>query len=254
MFRGMRVAVVVPAYNEERHIAHTVCTVPEWVDHVVVVDDASRDATSARVAAIADPRVSLVRRPTNGGVGAAILTGYSRALELGVDAAAVMAGDAQMDPAELPSLLGPLAEERADYVKGNRLDHPELWQRMPRPRVVGNLALTWLTRYASGYRTIRDSQCGYTAIARRSMQRIDAERVYPRYGFPNDLLAHLHELGARVVDVPVTPIYGDENSGIRLPLAVFSLSWVLARSFVLRQWRTHVRRAVRALPAPGATP
>lgn len=250
MYRGMRVAVVVPAYNEERHIERTVRTVPAWVDHVVVVDDASRDATSERVEELGDPRVSLVRRPVNGGVGAAILTGYARALELGADAAAVMAGDAQMDPGELPVLLDPLAAGAADYVKGNRLGHPELWRRMPRSRVVGNLALTWLTRYASGYRTISDSQCGYTALCRAMLLRLDAERVYPRYGFPNDLLAHLRELGARVVDVPVTPIYADETSGIRLHLAVFTLSWVLARSFVLRQWRTHVRRDVRALPAP----
>lgn len=252
MYRGLRVAVVVPAYNEQRHVERTVRTVPAWVDRIVVVDDASSDGTADRVSSIDDPRVHLVRRPVNGGVGAAILSGYQHAADLGADAVAVMAGDAQMDPAELPALLDPLVEDRADYVKGNRLDHPELWERMPRGRVLGNFALTWLTRYVAGYRSVRDSQCGYTALSRRYILQIDVSRVYPRYGFPNDLLSHLHELEARVVDVPVTPIYGDETSGIRIPLAVFSLSWVLARAFVLRQWRTHVRRGVRALPARGA--
>ncbi|GMV40357.1 MAG: hypothetical protein AMXMBFR64_20730 [Myxococcales bacterium] len=253
MYRGMRVAVVVPAYNEERHVERTVMTVPPWVDLVVVVDDASTDGTAARVEGLRDERVRLHRRAVNGGVGAAILAGYGRAAELGAEAVAVMAGDAQMDPAELPALLDPLADGRADYVKGNRLDHPELWTRMPRARVIGNLALSWITRFVAGYPGIWDSQCGYTAISRSFIVQIDADRLYPRYGFPNDLLAHLRELDARVVDVPVTPIYGDEASGIRLPLAVFSLSWVLARAFALRQWRTHVRRGVRELPARGAT-
>jgi glycosyltransferase involved in cell wall biosynthesis len=252
MYRGMRVAVVIPAYNEERHIVPTVRSVPAFVDTVIVVDDCSSDRTVERVMPLVCERVQLVLRERNGGVGAAILSGYELAVELEADVAAVMAGDGQMDPAELPSLLDPLAEDQADYVKGNRLWHPELWSRMPRTRVFGNRALSVLTRFSSGYRHVTDSQCGYTALTRRFLAQIDSERVYPRYGFPNDLLAHLKELDARVLDVPVTPIYGDEQSGIRPHLAIFTLTYVLARAFVLRQWRTHVRR-LRALPAPSRT-
>ena len=249
MYRGMRVSVVIPAYNEESHIEATLASVPELVDDVVVVDDCSADGTRDRIEAVRTARVHVVRHERNGGVGASILTGYRLSVELGADVAAVMAGDGQMDPHELPALLDPIAEGTADYVKGNRLGHPELWQRMPRERILGSYALTWLTRFTSGYRDLNDSQCGYTALARPLLERLESGRIYPRYGFPNDLLAHLRELGARVSECPVTPIYGTEQSGIRVPLAVFSLSYVLLRSYVLRQWRTHVRRGLPALPA-----
>jgi glycosyltransferase involved in cell wall biosynthesis len=238
MYRSLRVAVVIPAYNEARAIGATVAGVPEFVDEVIVVDDASHDDTSERARAAAAPRAArcrVLRHEANRGVGAAISTGYRHALLGACDAVAVMAGDGQMDPLDLPRVLDPIADDRADYVKGNRFLHPEIWTAMPPSRIVGNLALSAATRITSGYRHIFDSQCGYTAVHRRVLATIDLDALFPRYGYPNDLLSRLSIANARVVDVPVRPIYGPHwKSGINLRTAVHPIPWVLLRSLGTR--------------------
>ncbi len=231
----MSTAVVIPAFNEELAIAAAIRSVPDFVDHIIVVDDASRDSTWRRAAAMTGGRLEILRHGANRGVGAAIVSGYRRTLALGLDTTAVMAGDGQMDPADLPSLLDPIADGRADYTKGNRFAHPDLWRTMPAARIAGNLALSLVTRMTSGYRQMFDSQCGYTAITRAALELVDLDRVFPRYGYPNDLLARLHVVGARVMDVPVRPVYGPRwRSGIRLRTVVYPIAFVLARSWLER--------------------
>jgi glycosyltransferase involved in cell wall biosynthesis len=242
MFRDLRIAVVVPAYNESEKIAATVRSVPDYVDDVFVVDDASTDDTSARARG-SDRAVEVVRHPDNRGVGAAIATGYRRALAAGADIAVVMAGDGQMDPEDLPSLLAPIAEGIADYVKGNRFKHPDVWTAMPKSRIVGNVLLSAATRVTSGYHHVFDSQCGYTAIHRRALTSIDLDVLWARYGYPNDLLSRLYVAGVRVVDVPVRPIYGDHwRSGINIGTALHPIPWVL-----LRSWGTRLAAQARRL-------
>jgi len=251
MYRSLRIAVVIPAFNEQASIADVVSLVPAFVDRVLVVDDASSDATRGRAAAVSDPRVEVLGHERNRGVGGAIVTGYRRALALRVDAVAVMAGDGQMDPHDLPGLLDPIAEGRADYVKGNRFAHGDVWRVMPWTRLVGNLCLSWATRLTSGYRHVFDSQCGYTAIARPALADLDLSRVFPRYGYPNDLLARLHSVGARVVDVPVRPVYGPEwRSGIRPHHAVYPVGFALARSWGERLARRAMASQVEGPAAP----
>lgn len=242
MYRGLTVAVVIPAHNEEALLPVTLDGLPGFVDHAIVVDDASTDAT-AHVAA--HPRLELIRHPINQGVGGAIVSGYRRALALGADVAVVVGADAQMDPAEMSSLIDPVVDDAADYVKGDRLGHPEVVARMPAVRLFGNRVLTLLTRLSSGY-PVRDSQCGYTALARATLTRLPLDDLYPRYGFPNDLLAKLAEVGARVVDRPVTPIYGEEQSGIRITRVVGPILWLLLRSGVRRVRRQRRRLALEA--------
>ncbi len=146
-----------------------------------------------------------------------------------------MAGDGQMDPADLPRLLGPIACGRADYVKGNRFARAEVWRTMPQLRLVGNILLSLLTRAASGYWHLFDSQCGFTAATRQALSAIEIERIYPGYGYPNDLLARLWVAGVRVMDVPVRPIYGPLwHSGISLRTAIYPVLFVVLRSFVWR--------------------
>lgn len=236
MYRQLQVCVVLPAYNEARPIGAAVETVPAFVDHVVVVDDASADDTAARATAAGAERAGfeVIRHAANRGVGAAIATGYRRGLALGADAIAVMAGDGQMDPADLPTVLDPIADDRADYVKGNRFLHPAVWSEMPAARIVGNVVLSAATWVTSGYRHVFDSQCGYTAISGRAARQLEGEldAMQPRYGYPNDLLSRLNVAGMRVVDVPVRPIYGPYwKSGIRLGTALGPIPWVLLRSW-----------------------
>ena len=235
MYLGLRVAVVIPAFNEEQAIARAIRTVPHFVDDVIVVDDASHDETSLRAARAAADHVTVVRHEANRGVGAAIVTGYRRALALGADVVAVMAGDGQMDPADLPALLAPIASGEADYVKGNRFRHPDIWHAMPLTRLAGNIILSTLTKAVSGYWRLFDSQCGYTAITRRALLALELDRVFERYGYPNDVLARLHAAGARVVDVPVRPVYGATwKSGIKLRTVFYPVLFVLARAWAAR--------------------
>jgi hypothetical protein len=157
-----------------------------------------------------------------------------------------MAGDGQMDPRDLPALLAPLVAGAADYVKGNRFLHPEIWTAMPASRIVGNLVLSAATRVTSGYHHVFDSQCGYTAIHRRALALIELDELFPRYGYPNDLLSRLHVAEMRVVDVPVRPIYGAAwRSGINLTTALHPIPWVLLRSWGHRV-AAQVRRRVRS--------
>ena len=243
MLDGKRVAVVVPAHDEEHLIAETLRGIPEFVDRVYVVDDASRDATAERARAVGDPRVEVLAHERNAGVGAAIVTGYRRALEEGVAVTAVMAGDNQMDPAELRSLVEPVARGDVDYAKANRLFTGEAWKLIPRTRYLGNAVLSLLTKIASGYWHVADSQAGYTAIGHDALAKLDLDRIYARYGFPNDMLVHLNVWNARVRDVPSRPIYGvGERSGIKLRSVVPRISWLLLRGFF---WRLREKYVIR---------
>jgi len=224
-----RVAVVVPAYNEARLIQRTLRSIPRYVPQVVVVDDASRDATSALARALGDPRVQVLRHEHNRGVGAAIVTGYRHAFARGADVCVVMAGDAQMDPEDLSALLRPVVAGHADYSKGDRLSFPEVRRHMPLSRWLGNELLSRCTALATGL-SVRDSQCGYTALTRRAAARLPLEQLWPRYGYPNDLLAMLAEQRLRVRDVVVRPVYADEVSGIGLRHALFVVPYVLLRA------------------------
>jgi glycosyltransferase involved in cell wall biosynthesis len=234
MIEGLHISVVIPAYNEARHIQAVVRQIPPFVDRVVVVDDGSSDDTAQRVEQTRDPRIHVVRHRRNCGVGGAIVTGYRHAIQQVTDVVVVMAGDGQMDPADLPDLLGPIVEGRSDYVKGNRFQWPGVRQVMPPLRFWGGLCLSYLTRCTSGYPHIMDSQCGYTAATSRILGRVAMDSVYPRYGYPNDLLAHLHSAGARVEQVPVRPVYEGQTSGLHPVKAILPMAFVLGRSLVLR--------------------
>ena len=243
MIDGKTVAVVVPAHDEEQLIGPTLRGIPSFVDRIFVVDDASTDATAERALSVGDPRVELVSHERNRGVGAAIVTGYKQALDEGIDATAVMAGDNQMDPAELEAIVGPVVRGEVDYAKANRLFSGRAWELMPRHRYFGGAVLSLLTKIASGYWHVADSQAGYTAISLPALERLDLDRVYTRYGFPNDLLVHLNVVNARVRDVPSRPIYGvGERSGIKLRRVVPRISWLLFKGF---WWRMREKYVIR---------
>lgn len=226
MRRQQSISVVIPAFEEEERIGATLNGLPEWVDIVVVVDDASRDATSERVLLRDEVRVTLVRHEVNRGVGAAIASGTQRAFELGADVVCVMAGDNQMDPSELASVVDPVLLGAADYVKGNRFKHADV-KKMPRLRRWGSFALACVTNLVADL-DIQDSQCGYTALGRRAGLSLPWSSVWPRYGYPNDLLVLLARRGFRIAEVPVRPIYAGEKSGLRF-WHVLTILGVLAR-------------------------
>jgi len=243
MVEGKRVAVVVPAYEEEHLVGETLRGIPDVVDRVFVVDDASPDATADRAREAADARTEVIVHERNGGVGAAIVTGYKKALAEQIDVVVVMAADNQMDPAELLMLVEPVALGEIDYAKANRLFTGEAWSVIPRTRYLGNAVLSLFTKIASGYWHVADSQAGYTALGLDALRRLDLDRVYRRYGFPNDMLVHLNVINARVRDIPSRPIYGvGERSGIRLRKVVPRISWLLVKGFF---WRMREKYVIR---------
>ncbi|CAN5643456.1 N/A [soil metagenome] len=243
MLEGKRVAVVVPAYDEERLVVETLSGIPAFVDRIYVVDDASRDGTAAAAGAVGDDRVEVIPHERNAGVGAAIVTGYRRALEEEIEVTCVMAADNQMDPVELAGLVGPVARGEVEYAKANRLVSGEAWKVIPRTRYLGNAVLSLLTKIASGYWHVADSQAGYTAISHDALKALDLDELYPRYGFPNDILVHLNVQNARVRDVPSRPIYDvGEESGIKLPSVVPRISWLLFKGFWWRMGHKYVIR------------
>jgi glycosyltransferase involved in cell wall biosynthesis len=227
-----RIAVVIPAYCEARLIGRTLSTLPPFVDAIYVVDDGSPDGTSGAALEVADPRLHVIRHGENLGVGAAIVTGYRAALAGQADVVAVMAGDAQMDPADLPAVLGPVVAGSADYVKGNRFLSRER-RNMPWIRRVAGKLLSSVTRAASGLR-VDDCQCGYTAVSRHALSLLPLGELWHGFGYPNDLLMLLAQSGLRVREVMVRPVYADEQSGVRPWHAAVILALILRRSLGAR--------------------
>ncbi|WP_284405075.1 glycosyltransferase family 2 protein [Acidovorax sp. SUPP3434] len=246
MYRNKRIAVVVPAYNEETQVARVIDTMPDIVDMIVITNDCSRDRTSEVIRehpGYQSGRVTLLEHGVNQGVGGAIATGYKWARDAEYDIAVVMAGDGQMDPADLPAILDPVVDDEADYTKGNRLVTGEAFKKIPKIRFFGNSALSLFTKIASGYWHVADSQTGYTAINLTALQAIDWDRMYKRYGQPNDLLVKLNVAGMRVVDVPIEPVYNvGEKSGIKVRKVIFTIGSLLVRLFF---WRLKEKYIIR---------
>uniref|UniRef100_UPI004056F856 glycosyltransferase family 2 protein n=1 Tax=Candidatus Electronema sp. TaxID=2698783 RepID=UPI004056F856 len=245
MFLDKKIAVVIPAHNEEKLIGKVISTMPDFVDHIVVVDDYSSDGTAAAVRNLAESnqKVVLIAHEQNRGVGAATATGYKWARDHKIDVTAVMNADFQMDPADLPRIVKPVCTGECDYTKGNRLFRGESWGMIPKHRYIGNSVLSLLTKIASGYWHVADSQSGYTAICLTALKAIDLDAIYPYYGVPNDMLIRLNIASFRVRDVSVKPVYNvGEVSGIRLRKVVFTIPWMLLKGFTRRMLEKYVIR------------
>ncbi len=295
MLNMKTIAVVVPAYNEEGQIAMVVSTMPAYVDRIVVVSDASKDATARIVGGMlggvhdhsdvnlksnleavpegpyaharqivqqlnrdeqkyfapADVQVSdgensrivLISHRKNSGVGAAIASGYKWCKDHDVDCTVVMAGDGQMDPDELESICRPVIDENIDYVKGNRLIHLSSWQAIPRARFLGNSVLSILTKIASGYWHVSDTQTGYTAISRKGLNAIPLFKIYKRYGMPNDMLVKLNIAFCTLKEVEIKPVYHvGEKSKLKIWRVIVPIAWLLFKSFFKRLWQKYLFR------------
>jgi dolichol-phosphate mannosyltransferase len=240
VFLGRRVFVVIPCYNVASHIGDVLASIPEYVDGIVAVDDKSPDDTHAVLTQSTDPRLDIVRHAQNRGVGGAMITGFTRAAELDAEIMVKVDGDGQMDLSYLPALLDPLITQGYLYAKGNRLVDRKALEAMPRARVFGNFALTFLTKMASGYWHIMDPQNGFLAITADTWKLLDHQRIYNGYFFENDMLVNLNLLNARVKDIPMPSRYGNEVSGLRIRQIIPMFSWLLINRTLYRFWTKYV--------------
>jgi glycosyltransferase involved in cell wall biosynthesis len=295
MLNNKTIAVVVPAYNEEKQIAMVIGSMPAFVDRIVVVSDASKDNTGQIVTGMFETkhnysdvilknnldtepegpysrarkiiqllnrneqqyfaksdmevltpdnsRIVLISHHKNRGVGAAIASGYKWCKDHDIDCTVVMAGDGQMDPDELESICLPVLNENIDYVKGNRLIHLSSWQAMPKARFFGNSVLSILTKIASGYWHVSDTQTGYTAISRKGLNSIPLYKIYKRYGMPNDMLVKLNIAFCTLKEVEIKPVYHvGEKSKMKIWRVIVPIAWLLFKSFFIRLWQKYLFR------------
>jgi dolichol-phosphate mannosyltransferase len=211
------IAVVIPCFKVARHIEAVVAGLLGQVKHIFVVDDACPQGSGTLVEnRFVGAPVTVLRHTRNGGVGAAMVTGYRAALAAGYVIIVKVDGDGQMDTGALPALLAPILRGKADYAKGNRFFDIYAVARMPRTRLIGNAALSFITKLSSGYWDVMDPTNGYTAIHRVALEHLPLDCLDTRYFFESDMLFRLSTIRAVVSDVPMPPIYGDEVSNLHI--------------------------------------
>ena len=236
------IATIIPAFRVERDIEAVLHSIPSYIKHIIVVDDASPDSTADLVTAVAqkDKRIVLIRHAKNQGVGGAMVTGFQKALELGAQIAVKLDGDGQMSPEYIPSLLTPLIQGKADYVKGNRFRDFVSLRKMPFIRRIGNLGLSFLTKAATGYWNIFDPTNGFFAVRSEILAQLTFEQIDKRYFFETSMLANLYLLNAFVLDVPIPAQYGKETSNLSIRRTLFEfpvkLLGILLRRILLKYY------------------
>ena len=242
MYKNNRIVVVAPCRNEAAHIGQVISTMPGFVDYIIVVDDCSSDGTAAAAEQSGDSRVSVLKPDSNQGVGGATILGYQKGLELGGDVLVKMDGDGQMPPEFLQNLLEAVIDKEFDYAKGNRFLAGESLALMPKHRLLGNVALTFMTKLASGYWHVFDPQNGYTAIKSRSLRMLNLNKVHKRFFFENDMLVALNFHSSRVADVAIPSRYGNEVSDLNPIKIGMTFPFLLLQRFTRRIYQRYVLR------------
>jgi len=228
------IAVIIPAFRAEQHILDVLSAIPSFISSIVVINDCSPDHTSQLVESCADPRVTLISHKTNQGVGASVLTGYAKAVDLGATIIVKMDSDNQMDPSYLVPLIAPILTHQADYTKGNRFLHTDELRSMPILRRIGNAGLSFLTKAASGYWNIFDPTNGYTAIHSSVIPLLNNSKIHRRYFFESSMLIELNMIRAVIQDVEIPAKYNDETSSLSEWKALFEFPPRLLAGFLRR--------------------
>ena len=249
MYKDKKIALVIPAYNEEKLIKPTLEHVPDCIDKIYVVDDASTDnmAQIVRDCMANDSRIELIQHPKNMGPGQGIITGYKKASEDNYDIAVVVGGDYQMPLEQVSNFLEPLVNGEADYAKGNRFLSSEVdytFEKMPKIRLIGNIIITALTKISSGYYKVMDVVDGYTAITKEAIDMVNWDKAWKKYGYPMDFLIRLNAYGLRVKDIPRRAIYleGERQSQIKGLRYALKVSPMLVRGFFWRLMTKYIYR------------
>ncbi len=242
--RNHTLAVIIPSYRAADTISEVVEAVPDCVDYIIIVNDASPDNLENVVSSLSDSRIVYLTHERNTGVGGAMVTGFRKGLALGVDLLVKIDADGQMDPKYIDRFAMAALRHGCDYVKANRFGHIEALPKMPRLRFWGNLAMTILTKFASGYWNVFDPQNGYLMITRSMLKRFDLDRIDRGYFFENSMLINLNIVRARIGEIHIPANYGDEESSMRLPEILKTFPIKLLKGYVYRVYQKYVFRSV----------
>jgi dolichol-phosphate mannosyltransferase len=233
------VTVVIPAYNADYKLAEVLALIPREVSYILVVDDGStRQKVEEITSNVADPRLQILKHETNCGIGAAMKTGYRKAVTLESHVIVKIDADGQMDPSMIPNFINPILENRYDYTKGNRFVSRASLKGMPKHRLLGNLVLTGLSRISSGYWRVSDPTNGFTAISGDILKKLPIDNLEQRYFFESDLLYQLKLLDGRVQDIPMKSSYGDEKSQLSAIKSIFEFSYKHLRNLIKRIYKS----------------
>jgi dolichol-phosphate mannosyltransferase len=230
----VKIAVVIPCYRVSCTIKDVILGIPDFVHHVFVVDDACPEGSGKIAQQVGRLNMTVIFREKNGGVGAAVMTGYKKAMECGCNIMVKIDGDGQMDISYLQALLAPLMAGWADYTKGNRFTDFKALQVMPKFRLFGNNVLSFLEKAYSGYWNIMDPTNGYIAIHRRILEKLDFSKIDEDYFFESHMLLHLNLLNAVICDVPIPARYGDEKSSLSIRKTLWQFPLRLVAGFCKR--------------------
>lgn len=238
MYKSKRLAVSIPAYNEELLIQDTLKSIPEFVDDIIIVNDGSQDKTADKVneymKSSNDNRINFIDSKINEGLGATIIKAHEKAIANGADIILVMAGDNQMDPNYIPKLVDPIIDNDYDYTKGNRYVDFDSLRKMPLFRVIGNTFITFLCKFSTGYWSVADPLNGYTAIKSSVFSNLNIRRIGKRYDFELTLFSELYLINSKIKDVFIPARYGREKSTIKIFRESFRTLGVLFRAFIRR--------------------
>ena len=221
MFNNYNIAVVIPCYKVKNHIESVITEIPDFVTHIIVIDDKCPEQSGTVAENLSNPKVTVLYHKKNHGVGGAVLTGYAKAIELGADIVVKIDGDGQMDISYMEKLIQPIIDGKADYTKGNRFFDFKALHQMPKIRLFGNSGLSFLVKAASGYWNMMDPTNGYTAIRREVIENLELDKIAKRYFFESDILINLNIENAVVVDVPIPAKYGNEKSSLSITRTLF---------------------------------
>ncbi len=212
-----KIAVVIPSFKVRPHVLSVIAEIGPEVSRIYVVDDCCPEASGDFVESNCnDERILVIRHIENQGVGGAVMTGYQAAIADGMDIIVKLDGDGQMDPRLIPCFITPILDGEADYTKGNRFFDLEAILEMPKIRLLGNAALSFMTKFSSGYWDLFDPTNGYTAIHRDVASHLPFNKISRRYFFETDMLFRLNTLRAVVVDIPMDAKYGTEVSNLKI--------------------------------------
>lgn len=231
---SLKIAVVIPSYKVAGQIKDVVSSIPETIDHIIVVDDKCPQSSGMEAEKVKRENVTVIYHEKNLGVGGAVVTGYRKAMELDADIVIKMDGDGQMDPANIDALIEPLLENKADYAKGNRFGSFDDVKEMPMVRLLGNSLLSFLIKLTSGYWDITDPANGYTAIHRRVLKKLNLKNISKRYFFESDMLINLNIVSAVVKDILMPARYGEEISSLTIRKVLFQFPPGLVKGLIKR--------------------